>query len=78
MTRSQTQCDDTVMIDSGEQALLDELVERMRTKYPAVPPDTVESVVHDIHARFDGRPVRDFVPLFVERRVVLALSQFNS
>jgi len=24
-------------------------------------------VVHRNHARFDGRPVRDFVPLFVER-----------
>jgi hypothetical protein len=24
-------------------------------------------VVHQTHAKFDGRPVRDFVPLFVER-----------
>jgi hypothetical protein len=24
-------------------------------------------VVHHTHAKFDGHPVRDFVPLFVER-----------
>jgi hypothetical protein len=24
-------------------------------------------LVHDIHSRYDDRPVRDFVPLLVER-----------
>jgi hypothetical protein len=32
-----------------------------------VPPETVTTVVHHNHARFDGRPIREFVPLFVER-----------
>jgi hypothetical protein len=32
-----------------------------------VPPLTVSDVVHKMHAKFDGRPIRDFVPLFVER-----------
>jgi hypothetical protein len=36
--------------------------------YPAVPPGTVATVVRGIHARFDGRPLRDYVPLLVERR----------
>jgi len=31
-----------------------------------VPPDAVTMVVQQNHARFDGGPVRDFVPLFVE------------
>lgn len=26
-----------------------------------------DDVVNDYYARFDGRPIRDFVPLFVER-----------
>ena len=35
--------------------------------YPSLSPDTVTQVVHHNHARFDGRTVRDYVPLFVER-----------
>jgi hypothetical protein len=30
--------------------------------------------VHSRPARFDGRPIRDYVPLFVERRARLELS----
>src|ERR1700750_2499927 len=44
-----------------------EVGERLRLSSPTGPPDTVTIVVHRNHARFDGRPVRDFVPLFVER-----------
>lgn len=29
--------------------------------------DYVEDTVHAIHERFDGQPIRDFVPLLVER-----------
>jgi hypothetical protein len=32
-----------------------------------VAPDKIATIVHHNHARFDGRPVRDYVPLFVER-----------
>jgi hypothetical protein len=32
-----------------------------------VPPDTVMTVVHHNHARFDGGRIREFVPLLVER-----------
>ncbi len=45
--------------------------------YPAVPPDTVTTVVHHNHARFDGSRVRDFVPLFVERGAKKELAQLN-
>jgi len=34
-------------------------------------------VVHHNHARFDGRPVRDFVPLFVERGARQELAQLD-
>jgi hypothetical protein len=43
------------------------LVDRLRVSYPDVAPERVTSVVRYQHAKFDGRPVRDFVPLFVER-----------
>jgi len=44
------------------------VVDRLKVSYPTVPPpDTVTTVVHHNHARFDRRPMRDFVPLLVER-----------
>jgi hypothetical protein len=55
------------MVESTEWTAIQQVVDRLRQSYPSVPPDTVPTVVHRNHARFDGRPVRDFVPLFVER-----------
>jgi hypothetical protein len=54
-------------VDASEWSAIEQLVDRLRSTYPDVPGDTVATVVHHNHARFDGRPVRDFVPLFVER-----------
>lgn len=55
------------MTEMTERQIVHQVAERLASKYPTVPPDTVEKVVHDKYAKFDGRPVRDFVPLFVER-----------
>ena len=54
-------------VGSSEWSAIQQLVDRLRNVYPDVPAQTVATVVHVNHARFDGRPVRDFVPLFVER-----------
>jgi hypothetical protein len=54
-------------VGANEWSAIEQLVNRLRSVYPDVPADTVTTVVHVNHARFDGRPVRDFVPLFVER-----------
>jgi hypothetical protein len=54
-------------VGSSEWSAIEQLVDRLTSVYPDVPADTVATVVHGNHARFDGRPVRDFVPLFVER-----------
>ena len=48
----------------SEQTAIGEVVERLTRKYPAVPPLAVVDIVDKMHAKFDGRPVRDFVPLF--------------
>ena len=55
------------MIELSEQTVIDEVVARLTSRYPAIPKETVESIVHDVYARFDGRPLRDYVPLLVER-----------
>jgi hypothetical protein len=57
-----------MVVDATEWAAIQQVVDRLKQIYPAVPEDTVATVVLHDHARFDGRPIRDFVPLFVERR----------
>jgi hypothetical protein len=67
LTGWRTECKHLVMVESSEWTAIQQVVDRLKAIYPAVPPDTVTTVVHHNHARFNGRPVRDFVPLFVER-----------
>jgi hypothetical protein len=52
---------------SAEDVAIKQVVDRLSATFPQVPSDTVTSVVAHQHSRFDGRPLRDFVPLFVER-----------
>ena len=49
------------MVGAGEWAAIEQLVDRLKVSYPEVSPDAIVTVVHQNHARFDGRPVRDFV-----------------
>lgn len=60
-------CEHHGVVELGEWTAIEQVVERLTQSYPGVAPDTVQTIVHRVHARFDGRPVRDFVPLFVER-----------
>ena len=60
-----------------EQARLDEVVQRLAHCYPSLSPDTINEVVHDLHARFDGASIREFVPLFVERSALSALAELS-
>jgi hypothetical protein len=64
-----------VVIQLSEQLIVDQIVERLAQKNPCVPAGTVSALVRDIHARYDGRPIRDFVPLFVERHATDELGQ---
>jgi hypothetical protein len=66
------------VIELSEQTIIDEVVVRLTTSYPAISTSTVESVVHDIHARYDGRPLRDYIPLFVERNARSELDRLHA
>jgi hypothetical protein len=59
----------------NERRLIDQVVARLIDRFPALDPVTVLWVVQEIHARYDGRPVRDYIPLFVERNAVVELNQ---
>jgi hypothetical protein len=48
--------------------LLAEVERRLISKYEHVAPDQVTAAFQSARARFDQSPIRDFVPLLVERR----------
>lgn len=50
-----------------EQRDIAEVARRLATRFPDAPPDRVRAAVEQAHRRFDGAPIRDFVPVFVER-----------
>jgi hypothetical protein len=47
---------------------------RMHARFPDLPPELVDAVVAKYHGEYEGRPIRDFVPLLVERQVIEHLS----
>ena len=55
------------MIELSEQQIIDQIAHRLTSQYPTISPEEVARRVHEEHARFHGRPIRDFIPLFVER-----------
>jgi hypothetical protein len=65
-------------VDANEWTAITEVVNRLRQSYPDIAASAVEAAVHQNHARFDGRRVREFVPLFVERGARRELSQLGS
>jgi hypothetical protein len=57
------------MQTTGEDKALMQVLDRMAAAFPTVRRDHVVSVVAQAHRAFTGRPVRDYVPLLVERQV---------
>ncbi|OBI47967.1 three-helix bundle dimerization domain-containing protein [Mycobacterium sp. E796] len=55
------------MIELSEQTIIAQVADRLTSKYSTIPTETVAAVVQGVHARFEGRPVREYVPLLVER-----------
>jgi hypothetical protein len=43
------------------------VVERLAASFPHVPADVVQSTVRSSYERFAGSPIREFVPVLVER-----------
>ena len=59
----------------NEETQIAELVERLRRTYPTLPAGTIAEVVNDMRAAFHGSRIREYVPLFVERRARAALTE---
>ena len=52
---------------SDEDRAIGEVVERLAKQFPRVSADEVAQVVSQSRPEFENVPIRDFVPLFVER-----------
>jgi hypothetical protein len=64
--------------EPDEGHALDRVAERLAARYPQTPPDTIRSLVFQTHQQFEGRPIRDYVPVLVERAVREHLDQAAS
>ena len=58
-----------------ETRAVTEVVQRLAGSFPDLAPDVVEHTVHSSHERFAGSPIRDFVPVLVERMAKTSLAQ---
>ena len=65
------------MAQMSEQTWVNDVISRLAQKYPMVPATTISSIVRDMYAKFDGRPLREFIPLFVERNARVALTKLT-
>ncbi|MEW2401794.1 three-helix bundle dimerization domain-containing protein [Streptomyces sp. NPDC046862] len=69
----------TVAIEAREEEAIRALVERLTDTYRAIrTPDEIEAAVAAAHASCKARPVRDFVPVLVERKVRAALGEAST
>jgi hypothetical protein len=66
------------MIELSEQQIIDQVAHRLTGIYAQVEPAHVSRVVHEEYERFEGRPIRDFIPLFVERNAKTVLAKLGA
>jgi hypothetical protein len=59
--------DKRMVVTAEEDHLIGQVVDRLLAQFPQVPPATVQDTVGSVLHRFEEAPIRDFVPLFVER-----------
>ena len=62
-------------VAAHESRELNEVVERLLERFPEMQEERVRSVVTKAHEKFANNPIRDFVPVFVERSAREELSQ---
>jgi hypothetical protein len=60
---------------SEENRAIDEVIDRLGKQFPELPNDEVALAVRQTRPEFDQAPIRDFVPLFVERTAKARLRQ---
>ena len=52
---------------SSEAEAMSRVVRRLQQQFPELSEAEIEQAVYGHYEQFDGRPIRDFVPILVER-----------
>jgi hypothetical protein len=60
---------------SEENRAIDGVVDRLAKLFPKLPAEEVAAAVSQVQPEFDDAPIREFVPLFVERSAKARLQQ---
>jgi hypothetical protein len=66
-----------MLAPEDEQRAVTAVSQRLAVSFPGIAPDVIGDTVRGLHAQFAGRPIRDFVPVLVERMarsVLVAIS----
>lgn len=66
------------MIALTEQQIIDQLTQRLADAHHHLEPAQVAKVVREQYARFEGLPIRDYIPLFVERNAAAELTKLRT
>jgi hypothetical protein len=51
---------------NNEAEAISRITRRLQQQFPELPAEAVEAIVNGRYHAFDGRPIRDFVPILVE------------
>ena len=63
------------MVRLSEQDIIEQVAGRLVASFTNATPAEVNRIVLEEYARFAGRPVREFIPLLVERNAKAELSR---
>lgn len=61
---------ETLATGRSERQAIDDLVGRLRRRFPDVPPEGIADFVAQAHGQFADARIRDFVPVLVEHAAV--------
>jgi hypothetical protein len=65
------------MAEISEDLLIAEVERRLTNKYAHIPIEQVSTAIQRVYAKFEQSPIRDFVPLLVERRAGAELAKLK-
>lgn len=54
---------------TAETRALEQVTDHLQRRFPESSRDAIRRLVIQAHHEYDGRPIRDFVPVLVERQV---------
>jgi hypothetical protein len=63
------------MPEIDERVMVEEVERRLADSHTDIPAERINSIVQGAYAQFEHSRIRDFVPLFVERRARAELAR---